>query len=142
MRSRFLIVATFLLATLGCYRVRPLWKPEEFLARAKPDVVYVRQRNRPVIPIAYPRLAGDTLRGTGLDGGAVAVAWSDVMDVQARRFDGTRTVFAVSGMTLLSGFMVSAFLQAGNSRFHPPCDLPAIAYEHDLDPECAQPRQP
>lgn len=133
------MVATFLLATLGCYGVRPLWKPEEFLARAKPAMVYVRQRNRPAIPIANPRLTGDTLRGTGLDGSVVAVAWSDVMDVHARRFDGTRTVLAVSSMTLLSGLMVAFFLQAGNGTFDPPCDLPPIAYEHDLDPECAQP---
>lgn len=139
MRSRFLIVATFLLATPGCYRVRPLWQPEEFLARAKPAMVHVRQRNQAAVSIANPRLTGDTLRGTGLNGGAVAVAWSDVMDIYARRFDGTRTLFAVSSMTLLSGLVLYAFVQDANGSFGPPCDYPPSAYEHEFDPECARP---
>ena len=146
MRRRLLMVATVLLATVGCYGVRPVWSPEEFIAHAKPAEVHVRLRNVsplrnvPPISVANPRLIDDTLRGTGLDGGSVAVAWADVVDVYARQLDGTRTVFAVSGVTLLSGLVVYALVQESAGNFDDDvCSIPPGSYDHDLDPDCSRP---
>ena len=147
MRTCFPLAATALLATVGCYRVSPVWAPEEFLAQAKPAEVQVRLRNAslmrnvPPISVANPRLIGDTLRGTGIDGGSVALAWADVVDVYARQLDSKRTVIGVAGMTLLSGLVVYAFVQDSDGSFDDDvCAIPiGGSYDHDLDPECSRP---
>jgi hypothetical protein len=133
------MAAAFLAVTSGCHSVGPLWQPEEFLARAKPDVVYVRYRERPNIAmaVANPRLTGDTLHGTQVDNNRpVALVWADVLDVYARRLNSTRTVFAVSGLTLLSAITVYAFAQHANGDIFIPCEVMVTAYEHDRDLEC------
>ncbi len=145
MGTRFLTAATVALATVGCYGVRPVWSPEEYLAQSKPAEVHVLLKTvspvRKVTPItvANPRLVGDTLHGTGLDGGSVAVAWADVVDVYARQLDSKRTAFAVSGTALLSGLIVYALVQESHGSFEADCIIPAGSYDHDLDPECSKP---
>jgi hypothetical protein len=123
-----------------------VWQPEEFLAHAKPAEVQVRLRNAsqmrnvPPIFVANPHLIGDTLRGTGLDGGSVALAWADVVDVYARQLDSKRTVIGVAGVTLLSGLVVYAFVQDADGAPGPStCIIPPGSYDHDLDDECSRP---
>jgi hypothetical protein len=140
MRTGLLAAAAFVSVSAGCYQVRPVWQPEAYLAHSKPEVVYLRLRNVPPIFVANPHLTGDTLRGTGPDGGSVAVAWGDVLDVYARQLHSTRTVFAVSGVTILSGLLVYSFAQNADGDAGPSlCELPAGSYDHDLDPECSRP---
>lgn len=140
MRMRFVMAATALSAAVGCYRVKPVWEPEQFLNHAKPEVVYLRMRDVPPIAMDNPRLIGDTLHGTRPEGGAVAVAWSNVLDVYAKQIDGTRTAFAVTGMTIVSGLIVYSLVQNSGGDFGPSlCELPAGSYDHDLDPECSRP---
>src|SRR5262245_23500529 len=102
MRTRLLLAATVLSATAGCYKVKPVWEPEAFLAHSKPEVVYLLMRDIPPITVANPRLVGDTLLGTRPEGGAVAVKWADVVDMYASQIDGTATAFSVASVTILS----------------------------------------
>lgn len=140
MNLRPWLAVSVVLVGSGCHSVRPLWEPEEFLARAKPAVVYVRHRDLPPMAIAHPRLTGDTLRGTHPESNRpIAVAWADVMDVYARRLNSTRTVFAVTGVTLVSGLMLFAFLEDASGRLSDPCEFPTTAYEHDRDLDCGGP---
>lgn len=144
MRTRALVAAACISATVGCYKVRPVWEPEAFLAHANPEVVYVRTSNprRAHLPptwVAQPRLTGDTLRGTGEDGGSVAVAWADVMDVYARQIDGTRTAAAVIGMSIFTGLIVYSLVQNADGEYPPPCSVPGGSYDHDRDAECSRP---
>ena len=131
-------------ATVGCYKVKPVWEPERFLAHANPDVVYLRMSDprlahKPPTWVAQPRLTGDTLRGTAENGGAVAVAWADVVDVYAKQIDGTRTVAAVIGMSILSGLIVYSLVQTADGEYLPPCTYPSGSYDHDRDAECSRP---
>ena len=144
MRTRALVAAAVISATVGCYKVRPVWEPEEFLAHANPEVVYVRtsdprQLHKPPTWVAQPRLTGDTLRGTGENGGSVAVAWADVMDVYAKQIDGTRTAAAVIGMSIFTGLIVYSLVQNADGEYPPPCSVPGGSYDHDRDPECSRP---
>ncbi len=133
-------LAALLLTTGGCHTVRPLWEPEEFLTRSKPPLVYVVQRDRPVtLAIANPRLTGDTLRGTDARGQPVAVPWDDVMDVYARRLHGGRTLFVVTGITLVSATAVYAFVQHANGSVYDPCQFVPSAHQYDTDGECLSP---
>jgi len=140
---RFLVAATVLMASAGCYRVKPVWEPEQFLAHAKPDVVYLRMRAVPPVGMLNPRLEGDSLRGSGLESGRpVSVAWADVVDVYAKQIDGTRTAFGVASMTILSGLVIYAFVQSSDGSFETDdCQIPAGSYDHDLDPECSRPQR-
>lgn len=135
-----MLLAALAVSTAGCHAVRPLWEPEEFLARARPPLIYVVQRDRPLtVAISNPELVGDTLRGTAANGAPVAVPWSDVLDVYARRLHGTRTLFAISSLTLVSAISVYALVQRANGAFMVVCvDLPTTAYEHDRDVECGR----
>jgi hypothetical protein len=133
-------LAALLLATGGCHTVRPLWEPEEFLARSKPPLVYVVQRDHPVtLALAHPRLTGDTLRGTDGSGRPVALPWDDVLDVYARRLHGGRTVFVVTSITLVSATAVYAFVQKANGNVYTPCEFLPSSHQHDQDGECLTP---
>ena len=139
MRTRLLIATTVLSAAAGCYRVKPVWQPEAFLAQTKPEVVYLRMRDIPPITVANPRLIGDTLLGTRLEGGEVAVKWTDVVDVYASQIDGTATAFSVASVTILSGLVVYALLQGADGSVQQNlCVIPPGSYDHDLDPECSR----
>jgi hypothetical protein len=117
------VMAVVLLATAGCTSVRPLWEPEEFLARAKPSLVYVTQRDRVTVAIANPSLVGDTLRGTAPgEGRAVAVPWDQVVDVAAPRIHTGRTALVISGVTVFSALAVYAFVQSSNGNNDWYCD--------------------
>lgn len=112
-----------ILGTTGCSSLQPVQAPAEFIAAARPPVVFVTHRNRALIVIANPRVAGDTVYGTWFgETRPVALPLSHVQSVAARQRDRKRTVLLVAGLTVLSGTAVYAFVQSANGHNDWHCD--------------------
>jgi hypothetical protein len=137
MKARFVAAAAIMLAPAACKSVRPLWEPEEFLARAKPSLVYVTQRDRVTMAIVNPSLVADTLRGTAFgEDRPVAVPWDQVVDVAARRIHGGRTALMITGVTVVSALTVYAFVQGSSGHSSWYCDYNTPALDGAGAPTC------
>jgi hypothetical protein len=92
-------LAGLLLAVAACMTVRPV-QPAQFIPLHNPAVVWVTYTDNSFVPVAGPKIVGDSLKGTwaGL-GEPVAMSLSEIKTVQAKIKSPKRTIllFTVVG---------------------------------------------
>jgi len=95
-------LAAVLFSTAGCMSLQPVPSVRQFVPQRSPQVVYVTYTDNSIVPVAGPRISGDTLLGTwqGLSE-PVAIPLGEVKLVQARQRDRARTRWAVIGLSAL-----------------------------------------
>ena len=105
-----------LLGTVACTSVQQVREPAQFIPQAKPAVVVVFYHDNAQVPVADPRISGDTLLGTwaGL-GEPVAVPLSEVRRMEAVQRSSSRTTFLIAGLTALTVGGVYAISSMGGS---------------------------
>lgn len=108
-------LAGLLVVTAGCTSVKSV-QPAEYIPQHSPAVVWVTQTDNTVVPVAQPRIDGDTLRGTlrGLQE-PVAISLKEIQTVQARMSSPQRTVILISSLGVITTAVVYTILTAGNS---------------------------
>lgn len=106
-------LAAFLLSTVACTSVQQVREPAQFIPQTKPDVVVVFYHDNAQVPVAEPRISGDSLIGTwaGL-GEPVAVPLSQVARIDAVQRSKKRTTFLIAGLTAVTAAGIYALVQA------------------------------
>src|SRR4026209_1747441 len=56
-------VTLIALSSSACFTIQPVTRPADFIPQTNPELVWVRHPEGEVIPVAKPRLFGDTLVG-------------------------------------------------------------------------------
>jgi hypothetical protein len=94
------------LTSAGCFTIQPVRRPADFIPQTNPELVWIRQQDGEVLPVARPSLLGDTL--VGIRAGTpepVRVALPRIQSISARQPDTPRTLLvAVTGFAL-AGFI-------------------------------------
>lgn len=108
-------LAGLLLAVAGCMAVRSV-QPTAYIPQHSPAVVWVTHTNNTVIPVAQPRIIGDSLKGTrqGLEE-PVAISLKEIQTVRARMSSPSRTIILISSLGVISTVTAFTILTAGNS---------------------------
>lgn len=110
--------ALVLLAGTGCVTVQPVLQPAEFIPRANPDVVVVIYKDNSQVPVAKPRLVGDTLVGTWLGvGEPVSVRLSEIQRIDAKQRSRKRTVLMIAGVAVLAAGGTWGILRVTDNSF-------------------------
>ncbi len=106
------ITATVLVSSvLACTTVQHVRPANEPVPSASLAVLWVTNEHNEVIPLAQPRLAGDSLVGTWVGvGEPVAIPLTPGQDV--RKFDGTQT--ALLGLGVTAGTVLLLMLNGGS----------------------------
>ena len=107
-------LAGLLLGVVGCVTVRPV-KPAEFIPEKNPTVVWVTYNDNSIVPVAQPRMAGDTLKGVwaGLSE-PVSIPLQDIQTVRAKTPDHTKTIVLGAALAGFAAFAVYEALNGGS----------------------------
>lgn len=113
MKSVRVPLAVILLGSAACRSVQPVMEPSQFIPQANPTLVIVTYKDNSEVPVAQPRVSGDTLLGTwqGLDE-PVAVPLNQVQRIDALQRDRKRTTLFIAGLTAFTAAGVYALIQA------------------------------
>jgi hypothetical protein len=100
--------AGLLLAVGGCMAVQAV-NPAEYIPQHSPAVVWVTYIDDSYVPVAQPRIVGDTLKGTwaGL-GEPVVIPFREIQTVQANTRSPMRTILLISILGVVTTGVVSA----------------------------------
>lgn len=114
------IVPAFLLVSVSsaCMTVRPVPAPAQFIPQSNPPLVYVTYTDNSIVPVAQPKISGDTLVGTwaGLSE-PVAIPFHQIQLVQAKQPARGRTRLLIAGIVAFTAAGVYAIQQlTGNYR--------------------------
>jgi len=108
-------LAGLLLAGVGCTAVRAV-KPAEYIPQHNPDVVWVTYTDNSFVPVAGPKIVGDSLIGTwkGLNE-PVAISLGEIQTVQAKMPAPKKTalLFGIAGVATAA--VIYTISTAGNS---------------------------
>jgi hypothetical protein len=106
-------LAVAVLASIGCHSVQAVREPAQFIPQQNPSVVVVTYTDNSQVPVADPRMSGDTLFGTwqGL-GEAVTVPLSQVQRIDAVQRDKRKTTLMIAALTAMTTVGVYGFLRA------------------------------
>lgn len=128
-------VALIALSSSACFTIQPVARPADFIPQTSPELVWVRHPEGEVIPVAKPKLFGDTL--VGMRAGtpeSVRVALPRIQSISARQPDAKRTVLLAATGIALAGFVAWRATQGGGNpsycfitsggEFHCPVALP------------------
>jgi hypothetical protein len=107
-------LAGLLLVAAGCKTVQSV-QPAEYIPQHSPPVVWVTYTDNSFVPVAQPRIVGDTLKGTwaGLQE-PVSISLSEIKTVQAKMSSPKRTIMLVSVLALATGGVAYTIATAGN----------------------------
>jgi hypothetical protein len=95
---RRVALAGLLLAVGACTSIRQV-QTAQYILEQSPDVVWVTYTNNALVPVAEPRIAGDTLRGMRQGTQRpVAIPLGQVRRVQAKVPDPTKTVILLTAL--------------------------------------------
>ena len=133
--KRYTSVLMIALTSAGCFTIQPVRRPADFIPQSNPELVWVRQQDGEVVPVARPALQGDTI--VGLRAGtpeSVRLALPRIQSISARQPDTKRTLLvAVTGIAL-AGFVAWRATKGGGNpsycflgadgEFHCPVALP------------------
>ena len=110
------VVAAFtLVVATGCVSLRPVFDPARFIAETNPPVVYVMRGTEAVLTIANPRVSGDTVHGTLVEGNQpIAMPLREVQNIGTVRFNGARTAMILSAAAVVSALMTYTLLTHGS----------------------------
>lgn len=87
--------------------------PVDFISQVHPPAVELYNGRGVVVTVANPRLAGDTVVGTGI-GGEVAIPLNEVQRISTVRFSSARTAVLISG--LVSAGAIVAYVALSNAK--------------------------
>ena len=126
-------LALVLFSTIGCATVRPVGDPAQFIAQTHPKVLYITYTDNSSVPVAQPRISGDTLFGaaSGEAGSeAVAVPLRDVAQIRAPQRDQKKTVALIAALGVLTVGGVYTLTQVfgascTSNSFHSDASAPA-----------------
>jgi hypothetical protein len=113
-----------LLGAVGCATVRPVLQPAQFIPGTNPDVILVVYNDNSEVPVAKPRLVGDTLVGTWVGvGEAVAVPLSQIQRIDAKQRSAKRTALLIAGVAILAASGTYAIVRVTDNRYFDPTTL-------------------
>jgi hypothetical protein len=120
MRLKSVALGGLVLAVAGCHVVKPV-QPSVFIPQHNPPVVWVTYTDNSFVPVAGPKIVGDSLVGTwqGLQE-PVAISLKEIQTVQAKMPAPKRTVMLVTVLTLTVGGAIYSVAQ-GNTGPSDPC---------------------
>jgi hypothetical protein len=106
--------------------VRPV-QPAQFIPLHNPEVVWVTYTDNSFVPVAGPKIVGDSLKGTwaGL-GEPVAMSLSDIKTVQAKIKSPKRTamLFTALGVALVGvAYTIETVGTGGKNIIGPECGI-------------------
>jgi hypothetical protein len=106
-------LAGLLLAVAGCMHVVSV-KPAEYIPLHNPAVVWVTYIDDSYVPVAQPKIVGDSLKGTwsGL-GEPIAISLNEIQTVQAKIPSPKRTIILFTTLGLASTAVIYTLLTAG-----------------------------
>lgn len=104
-----------LLTSAACSSLQPVREPVQYIPTVNPDLVYVTFHNRAQVPLARPRVSGDSLIGTlqGLSR-PWGVPLSQVQVVEAMQRDKKRTTLLIAGLGVVTVAGAYAFAKLGS----------------------------
>jgi hypothetical protein len=107
-------LAGLLLAAAACSSVQKV-QPAEYIPQHSPAIVWVTYNDQSFVPVAQPRIVGDSLLGTwqGLQE-PVAISLKEIATVQAKLPSPKRTIILVGSLGVISTAVVYTLLTAGN----------------------------
>ena len=124
-------LAGLFLAMPACTSMRSV-RPAQFIPQNSPEVVWVTYTNHPVVPLAQPEIAGDTLRGVRLGTRErVVIPLGQVGSVRAKEPDHVKTVLFLSGLGVAA---VSAVYFVFVRQAGPSTDGVVCGYDKKVDP--------
>jgi hypothetical protein len=107
-----------LIGSLACASVQPVLQPAEFIPRTNPDLVLVVYKDNSEVPVAKPRLVGDTLVGTWVGvNEPVAVPLSEVQRIDAKQRSGKRTALLIAGVAVMAAGGIYGIIRVTDNRF-------------------------
>jgi hypothetical protein len=108
-------LAGLLLAVAGCTTVRSV-QPAVYIPQHSPATVWVTYHDNSLIPVAQPRIVGDSLMGTwqGLQE-PVAISLTEIQTVQARMPSPKKTALLFTVLGLTAGGLVYTIATVGTS---------------------------
>lgn len=115
-------LAGLLLSAVGCATVQPVREPTQFIPQSRPSVVVVFLKDNSQVPVAEPRMSGDTLFGTWLGvGEPVVMPLSGVQRIDAIQRDKRRTTLMIAGLSVMTAAGIYALVQVATNN-GPACD--------------------
>jgi hypothetical protein len=114
MRLNSVALAGLVVAVAGCHVVRPV-QPAVYIPEHNPPVVWVTYTDNSFVPVAGPKIVGDSLMGTwqGL-AEPVAIHLSEIQTVQAKMPSPKRTILLATVLTAATVGVVYTISTAGN----------------------------
>lgn len=115
MKLNRITLAGLLVAVAGCKAVVSV-QPAEFIPQHSPDVVWVTYTDNSYVPVAQPRIVGDSLKGTwvGLQE-PVSISLKEIQTVQAKVPSPKRTIILFTSLGVVSTAVVYTLFTAGTS---------------------------
>lgn len=115
MKFKPVALAGLLLAVAGCHVVRKV-EPVQYIQANNPPVVWVTYTDNSFVPVAGPKIVGDSLFGTweGLSE-PVAISLGEIQTVQARMPAPKRTAMLVTVVGAAAAGVAYTIATAGNS---------------------------
>jgi hypothetical protein len=114
-------------------------QPARFIFEHSPDVVWVTYTNDSIVPVARPKIEGDTL--WGMRQGTqehVAIPLDQVRSVQAKVRNAAKTALLATalGVTAVSALYVGFISKAGSGDVSLDCGRDAVTKHPEEHPEC------
>jgi len=115
MKLNPVLLAGLVLAVAGCHVVRKV-EPVQYIQANNPPVVWVTYTDNSFVPVAGPKIVGDSLMGTweGLSE-PVSISLGEIQTVQAKMPSPKRTVLLVTVVTAATAGVAYTIATAGNS---------------------------
>ena len=125
-------LAGLLLSTVvGCRTVQAVREPAQFIPQEKPNLVVVLMNDNSQVPVAEPRMSGDTLFGTWLGlGEPIVMPLNQVQRIDAIQRNRKRTTMMIVGLSVIGAAGVYAIASGAFSGT--PCDY---SYQPGTVPE-------
>ena len=120
-------LAGLVLAVAGCKTVVSV-QPAEFIPQHSPEVVWVTYTDNSYVPVAKPRIVGDSLQGTwvGLQE-PVSISLKEIQTVQAKVPSPKRTIILFTTIGVATAAVAYTMATAGSSG-------PSGCLDHNGDP--------
>lgn len=131
--SRAVVFAGLLYCGAACTTVRPI-KPDDYIPKNAPDVVWVTSPDKKVVAVVDPLLAGDTLKGVRQGSqDSVAVPLTALQTVTAKQPDRLKTTLLLLGAGVAAyGILYEAYIsQQGPNRGGVDCGVYDTASQGD-----------
>ena len=112
------VSAALIVPLVACTALRPVTTPQQFIATAHPDRVWITQADNSTLLLEAPRLLGDTLVGF-VGGRYQELLLPQVRRVDVRQSAPMRTAFVVAGVIGIGALLISVLASTGPQGYQP-----------------------